>query len=85
MTEWIEGWQKRGWINANKKPVLNRDLWERLLKLSEKHEVKWVWIRGHAGHYKNERCDALARKAIEAFQGRICQKCLAWITQQFVK
>ena len=64
MTEWLEGWQENGWRNANKKPVLNRDLWERLVKLDNRHDIKWVWIRGHAGHTENEMCDALAKAAI---------------------
>ncbi len=65
MTEWIEGWVKRGWKNTQKKPVANRDLWERLLELAEQHQVEWHWVRGHDGHVENERCDALARAAIE--------------------
>jgi len=66
ITEWIDGWIKRGWKNSQKKDVANRDLWERLLALSRKHEVEWHWVRGHAGHAENERCDALARAAITA-------------------
>lgn len=66
MTEWIHGWQKKGWKNSKKEEVLNRDLWERLLELSRKHQVEWVWVRGHAGHPENERCDELARAAIAA-------------------
>jgi ribonuclease HI len=65
MTEWISGWVKRGWINSKKEAVLNRDLWERLLELSKIHRITWVWVRGHNGHPENERCDALARAAIE--------------------
>jgi len=65
MTEWIDGWIKRGWKNSQKKPVANRDLWERLLVLTEPHQVEWHWVRGHDGHAENERCDALARAAIE--------------------
>ena len=65
MTEWIGGWIKRGWKNSQKKPVANRDLWERLLELTEPHQVEWHWVRGHDGHAENERCDALARAAIE--------------------
>jgi ribonuclease HI len=64
MTEWINGWQKRGWINSSNKPVLNRNLWERLLALSRVHDIQWVWVRGHNGHDENERCDALARGRI---------------------
>ena len=66
MTEWIDGWIKRGWKNSQKKPVANRDLWERLLELTEQHQVEWHWVRGHDGHAENERCDILARAAIEA-------------------
>lgn len=66
MTEWIYGWQKKGWKNSKKEEVLNRDLWERLLELSRKHQVEWAWVRGHAGHPENERCDELARAAISA-------------------
>ena len=72
MTEWISGWVKRGWVNSKKEAVLNRDLWERLLALSKIHKITWVWVRGHDGHVENERCDELARAAIDAFkkQGR---------------
>lgn len=65
ITEWIQGWVKKGWKNSQKKEVANRDLWERLLKLTEQHDVEWHWVRGHAGHAENERCDALARAAID--------------------
>jgi ribonuclease HI len=64
MTEWIEGWQRKGWKNSKKEPVLNRDLWESLLEQSQRHSVNWKWVRGHAGHPENERCDQLAREAL---------------------
>ncbi len=64
MTEWISGWQKKGWRNSKKEPVLNKDLWELLLELSKGHSVKWHWVKGHAGHPENERCDQLAREGI---------------------
>ena len=70
MTEWISGWVKRGWKNTQKKPVANRDLWERLLELVGQHQVEWHWVRGHDGHAENERCDALARAAIETGRSR---------------
>ncbi len=57
---WAESWRKNGWRKADKKPALNPDLWEKLLNLLEKHEVEIVWVKGHAGHPENERCDALA-------------------------
>ncbi len=65
MTDWIATWQKNGWRNSQKKEVMNRDLWERLLRAAGPHDVSWVWIKGHNGHAENERCDALARKGIE--------------------
>jgi ribonuclease HI len=57
---WAKSWQKNGWKKADKKPALNVDLWEEILKLFDKHEVKIVWVKGHNGHPENERCDALA-------------------------
>ena len=57
---WVYGWKRKGWIKSDKKPALNVDLWERLLPLLERHRVEFVWVRGHAGHPENERCDALA-------------------------
>lgn len=66
ITEWIDGWIRRGWKNSQKKDVANRDLWERLLEVARPHQVEWCWVRGHAGHPENERCDALARAAIKA-------------------
>ncbi len=57
---WVYGWQKKGWVKSDKKPALNVDLWEQLLPLLEKHNVEFVWIKGHAGHSENERCDSLA-------------------------
>jgi ribonuclease HI len=64
MTEWIAGWQKKGWRNSKKEPVVNRDLWELLLAVTKPHSVQWKWVRGHNGHVENERCDQLARDGI---------------------
>jgi len=69
MTEWIEGWKRRNWRNSQNKKVLNRDLWERLLRAAEGHEIEWVWIKGHNGHKENERCDRLARDEIKRCRG----------------
>ena len=66
MTEWIQGWRRRGWRKADKKSVLNAELWQRLLALSEERSVTWAWTEGHAGHPENERCDRLANEAIDA-------------------
>ena len=57
---WIDGWIKKGWKGSNKQPVKNKDLWERLLKAKQPHNVKFIWIKGHAGHEFNERCDKIA-------------------------
>lgn len=63
LKSWIDSWLKNGWKTANKKPVKNQELWERLISLSKKHRLSWVWIKGHAGHPENERCDQLAVEA----------------------
>ncbi len=57
---WAKSWRSKGWIKSDKKPALNSDLWEKLLDLLDIHSVKFVWVKGHAGHPENERCDALA-------------------------
>jgi ribonuclease HI len=62
---WVEGWTKRGWKTASKQPVKNVDLWKRLLSAKEPHQVSWVWVKGHAGHELNERCDELATTAAD--------------------
>ena len=65
ITTWIHNWKKNGWRTAAKKPVKNADLWEALEKATEKHDVTWEWVKGHAGHPENERADALARRGID--------------------
>ena len=65
MTEWLPRWVKRNWQTSQKKQVLNRDLWEELLKLNNLHQINREWVRGHNGHPDNERCDQLAREALE--------------------
>lgn len=70
MTEWIQGWIARGWRTRDKKPVLNQDLWVRLLELTGRHKVEWRWVRGHAGDELNERCDRLANEAIDTMLSR---------------
>lgn len=57
---WLQNWQRKNWRTSNGTPVLNRDLWERLLELSKIHQVTWHWVRGHSGHPENTRCDTLA-------------------------
>ncbi len=65
ITEWLPQWKRRGWRTAGKKPVKNMDLWQRLDELSAEHEVKWRWVKGHAGTPGNERADELANLAID--------------------
>lgn len=62
---WIDGWLKKGWKNSSKQPVKNIDLWKRLLKAKEMHQVKFTWVKGHDGHPENERCDVLATTAAD--------------------
>jgi ribonuclease HI len=64
ITEWVPQWIRRGWRTADKKPVKNSDLWQRLVAAEKPHQVEWLWVRGHSGHVENERVDALAREAI---------------------
>jgi ribonuclease HI len=66
ITTWIHDWKRRNWRTADKKPVKNVDLWQRLAAALEPHQVEFIWVRGHAGHPENERADALARAAITA-------------------
>lgn len=66
---WAESWQKNGWRKADKKPALNSDLWEKLLKLLKVHKVEINWVKGHAGHPENERCDRLAVEFYNKLRG----------------
>jgi ribonuclease HI len=65
---WIHGWKKNGWRTADKKPVKNAELWQALDAARARHNVEFHWIRGHAGHPENERCDELARQALAPFK-----------------
>ncbi len=71
MTSWILRWRKNNWQNSQKQAVANRDLWEKLARLSEMHDIEWIWIRGHSAHEENERCDRLARRAIKRCKGAL--------------
>jgi ribonuclease HI len=70
ISEWIHAWKQRGWRTAARTPVVNADLWRRLDAARERHEVRWHWVRGHAGHTQNERADELAREGMEPFLKR---------------
>jgi ribonuclease HI len=65
MTQWLPGWIRSNWINSQKEPVKNKELWKQLLDLSHVHKIQWKHVRGHRGHPENERCDRLARDAIK--------------------
>jgi ribonuclease HI len=67
---WWEKWERNGWLGAGKKPVTNRDLWERLLSETRRHDVLWHKVKGHSGHAMNDRVDVLARAAIATLQSR---------------
>lgn len=67
VTEWLEGWKKRGWRTASKDPVKNADLWQELDALLPDHDISWHWVRGHNGHPGNELADQLANKGVEEF------------------
>ena len=65
---WLDGWKRNGWKNAKKRPIANQELWQRLDAATQPHRIDWQWIKGHAGHPLNERCDDLARAEAQAFQ-----------------
>ncbi len=68
ITGWLHGWKRNGWKTANRKPVKNADLWQRLDTAQARHQVHWQWVKGHAGHPENERADALACQGMEPFK-----------------
>ena len=70
MTKWIEGWQRKGWITASRKPVLNADLWRELIAAAAPHRIEWTWVKGHSGHTENDRVDQLACAEAEAIARR---------------
>jgi ribonuclease HI len=83
ITESIKGWRARGWITREKKPVKNSDLWRELDTLSAPHQVSWQWLKGHAGHAQNERCDLLARQEIDKIRKSHSSQLLAIALKEF--
>ena len=65
ITSWLEGWKKKGWKTAARKPVKNVDLWQALDEENQRHDVRWHWVKGHSGHAENERADMLANRGID--------------------
>jgi len=70
MTKWISSWKKNGWKTAAKKAVKNEELWKKLDVATQRHEVSWEWIKGHAGHVENEEADELARNGMAPFKSK---------------
>jgi ribonuclease HI len=70
ITKWLPQWKRRGWKTAERKPVKNVDLWQRLETALAPHRVEWIWVRGHAGHAENERADLLARQGMKPFRAK---------------
>ena len=66
VTRWMSKWKQNGWMTAEKQPVKNQDLWQELEAALERHQVRWVWVKGHANHKDNNRCDKLAKAAAKA-------------------
>lgn len=69
ISEWIDGWIRKGWVTSAKKPVKNQDLWKKLKSLTDSVGVRWRWVKGHAGNDFNERCDTMVKAAIESRRG----------------
>ncbi|ANC91379.1 ribonuclease HI [Azospirillum humicireducens] len=70
ITKWIHGWKAKGWMTADRKPVKNVDLWQRLEEAKRQHQIEFHWVRGHAGHPENERADELARRGVSDVRAR---------------
>jgi ribonuclease HI len=73
ITKWIHSWRRNGWRTADRKPVKNAELWQRLDAALGRHQIRWHWVRGHAGHAENERADTLAREGMAPFKRRVRQ------------
>jgi ribonuclease HI len=83
ITEWLKNWKKRGWRTLDKKPVKNEDLWKELDALAAGHKITWEWLKGHAGHDKNERCDFLARQEVVKIRKKFSAEQLSKFMEEF--
>jgi ribonuclease HI len=83
VTAWMHGWKRNGWKTKSKEPVKNADLWKQLDEAVSRHKVSWHWVKGHAGHAENERCDQLATKAIDDIRKRYTKAQLQACLQEF--
>lgn len=69
ITQWIDNWEKNGWLTASKKPVKNKELWQELKRAAERHTIRWLWVQGHAGDKMNELCDTLVQRVLKQVRG----------------
>jgi len=83
ISSWVYGWKRNGWLTKARQPVKNADLWRALDAAASRHRIKWQWLKGHAGHAENERCDVLANAAIDAIQREHTREQLRAALQQF--
>ncbi|MBA4146604.1 MAG: ribonuclease HI [Verrucomicrobia bacterium] len=83
ITAWVAGWKRRGWRTTDKKPVKNEDLWRQLDALATTHQIQWKWLKGHAGHRENERCDVLAVAAIDKLRKQYTSAQLKHLKSEF--
>lgn len=84
ITKWIQGWKRNGWRTSQREPVKNRDLWQLLDEQVQRHTVEWHWLKGHAGHTENERCDVLAGKAMQAVRRENSPETLKQALKEFL-
>lgn len=83
ISQWIAGWKRNGWRTSNKQPVKNADLWRELDAATAHHKIEWHWVKGHAGHTENERCDALANEAIAQVKATYTPQQLKVLLEEF--
>ncbi len=85
ITAWLRSWKARGWLTVDKKPVRNEDLWRQLDALARTHKIEWHWLKGHAGHADNERCDQLAAAEMAKIRKQFTRAQLAALCEEFQK
>ena len=83
ITKWMRNWKARGWLTVEKTPVKNEDLWRQLDQLAVRHRITWKWVKGHAGHVENERCDQLAGNEIAKIRTQYSRKQVAVLRNEF--
>jgi ribonuclease HI len=83
ITKWIFSWKRSNWVSSQKTPVKNADLWRQLDQLASRHQIEWKWLKGHAGHPLNERCDSLGRMEIDKIRAKVPRQELEKLRKQF--